>query len=304
MADKTTSQENLSGAVADADYVRGVKGGLNVRVTFSLIKTWIQSWIVASLVAVGAVRPKLTANQNFYVDFALGLDTNTGLVGFPKKTINAMIDVASGYDCGIYDVTINVADNANNTGVFLKAMLGSGAFVIKGNSVTPANCTIAGGATHAIFGGATYTAWTIDGFTLTSAAGNGVFFTGICSAFLTNIEFGAVASSHITVSNGSRVGVFGSTGYIVKGGAVNHINISDASFSCSFQTITTNGGPAIGTWLRMVGGFVTLNTNVYAGAGPAVGCQKYLISLNGVGNSGVVLPGSVAGAVATGGQYV
>lgn len=63
MADKKTSQETLSGPVADADYFRGVQGGSNVRTTFTLVKTWIKSWIAKSDVGLGNVDNTSDANK-------------------------------------------------------------------------------------------------------------------------------------------------------------------------------------------------------------------------------------------------
>lgn len=47
MSDKTTLQENASGAIQDADSYRGVQNGGNVRFSFTQTKTYIMSWILS-----------------------------------------------------------------------------------------------------------------------------------------------------------------------------------------------------------------------------------------------------------------
>lgn len=47
MSDKTTTQENPSGVIADVDIFRGVQGGVNVKFTFAQVKTWITNWLAS-----------------------------------------------------------------------------------------------------------------------------------------------------------------------------------------------------------------------------------------------------------------
>lgn len=55
MVSKKTSEESSAPDVADVDLFRGVKGGVNVKFPFSLVKAWIKSWISKGDVGLGSV---------------------------------------------------------------------------------------------------------------------------------------------------------------------------------------------------------------------------------------------------------
>lgn len=258
-------------------------------------------------VSVVTRREVLSANRTYYVRTD-GSDSNTGLVnsaGGAFLTIQKAIDTAVAVDGSTFNMTIQVGNGTYTAPVTLKSYIGSGTWSIVGNSATPSNVVISVTSNNCFTGTSVYGPWTIDGFKLqVTTAGNGISLFGPpTNITIQNIEFGAIATSGISVAQQAICGIASS--YSVTGACSSHWSAnSDGQIVATFLTITVSA-VAITTWAicrRMA--LITCNNNTYAGAGPSAGTKKYDVTLNGVIDSnGGTLPGSVAGTNATQGLY-
>ena len=259
------------------------------------------------ITSIGGGRTLLTSSRNYYVRTD-GSDSNTGLAntaGAAFLTIQKGIDTAVQLDGSTYDVTINVAAGTYTTPVVLKNFLGSGTWKILGDATTPANVIISTTSADAISSTSILGTWVVNGFKLqTTTSGYCVSATGPTSYIaLHNITFGACGSSHVASFNGAYLQIL--TNYTVSGNTVDHwLTANTGTINAFSITITISGAPTITYWARAIrGGGCNVFSNTYSGA-PAAGTQKYSASMNGwIESGGGTLPGTVAGATATGGQY-
>lgn len=151
-----------------------------------------------------AVAGATTAAMTLYVDAATGLDTNTGLVGFPLKTIQAAIDRVP--QTIKHNVTINVGAGTYAENVYISYNFLVGATVPLTISGTLEQFTPATGAASGTFtsNDANYTftlaaaGWTVDNLKgkfvkITSGAKTGKFYP-IANNTATTINIGGDVS--------------------------------------------------------------------------------------------------------------
>jgi len=280
-------------------------------------------YIAMPAAQVAWTREKLTANRTYYVA-TIGSDSADGLTaGTPFLTIQKAVDViCDKIDFGPYQVTIQLADGTYTAGAALKGYVGFLPPVIKGNTTTPAN-TLISTSTAALSSFTTLTApistnptafnsystklWVIKDMKIASArsafevvgSGNAINFS--------NIDFG-VCAFHIIATNGGAVNALGS--YKISGAASSGhwLATTGAQICVRDITVTLLLSVSIGyfAWARFGGIIICPGLTLTLGGFTVTG-QKYyaemnsVISTNGAGAS--YLPGSVAGSVATGGQY-
>jgi len=296
ISDLTAATTPLSGS----ELLEIVQSGVNKKVPASYLGS------------PGGAREVLSSARTYYVRTD-GSDSNTGLsntAGGAFLTVQKAIDVISGtLDLATYDVTVQVGDGTRTAAVTLKKFTsGGGVVLLVGNSATPANCVISTTSANC-FSVLDYAGpYSIDGFKLvTTTSGTGISAIGV-AAIVTfkNINFGACATAHMSVVNGSAVSASGN--YEITGAAPWHYGaFSSGIITVSSRTVTITGTPAFSTafCLAQTTGIVVANSNTYSGSATGV---RYNASLNAVINTGGgganYLPGNSAGTTATGGQYI
>lgn len=256
-------------------------------------------------------REQLTAPRTYYVRTD-GNDSNTGLSntsGGAFATIQKAIDIAATLDNNGFDVTISVGAGTYTAGFRLKSFVGAGRIIVSGAagdltstviSVTSASCVYSEAPTTG-----KYRLQYLKLQTQTSGYGI-VLYGGANYVEFDAINFGACASSQITVGSGSLVNAVSSS-YTISGGSPTHVDASDGGvFRGQFGSVTLSGTPAFGaayvnaTRLGVVTIYSTTLTGTATGA-------RYSASMNGVifvGGAGAnYLPGNAAGTTSTGGQY-
>ena len=256
-----------------------------------------------------AGRELLTANRTYYVRQD-GSDSNTGLSNTAAGaflTIQKAVDVSASLDLSIYSITINVAPGTWTAPVVLKRTVGSGTVNIRGDTTTPSNVLMAM-TSNTAFSTTVAIGYDIRGFKITTTTSGHAFLANGGSSQFTigNIEFGACAGVHVfALGTGSRIAI--ATGNTISGGGTYHV-LADESSSISFSdnlTHTLTGTPNFSVTFagsRRVSMIKMFNPTF---VGAATG-QQYLVQSNSLLDTSVAatLPGSVAGATSTGGQFV
>jgi hypothetical protein len=256
---------------------------------------------------MGSVREVLASDRTFYVRTD-GADSNTGSGNTPAEafqTLQRAYDfVARGLDLAGYRVTIQMGAGTFAGLQIGAATVGSGAVAIAGAG--PA-LTVLSGSGHLL-------AWDVPlsaglsvlGATLTTSGTGDCIHAGASGRMdVSDVVFGACAGRHIAaVAPGAEVRAAGN--YAVSGGAVRHVHAETGGLvAVTGRTVSLIGTPAFGAFAEATMlGCLVLTGNSFSG--PASG-QRYLASGNGVvrtGGSAGSLPGNLAGAVASGGQYL
>lgn len=252
------------------------------------------------------VRIKLTTATTFYVSPAGSDVTGTGTIGNPWQSLTfAYTSVQNAYDAAGFTITFNCTAGAYAPFTCANAIVGQGLVVIVGNGSTITVTTSAVGLIN-ITGTASAT---VSGFTL-SATGAGAGSTGVFAGNGGTVALGAgmvfgvmTTGAHMAART---LGVLTSNvNYSITGGAGFHILATSGTIAVSAGTATLTGTPAFATAFARATSGALIN---YAGAaisGAATGA-RYVVELNSVmsvGGSATFFPGSVAGLIATGGQY-
>ena len=260
-----------------------------------------QVFLSMPAVQVAWARERLTADRTYYVA-TTGSDGNNGLtVGTPFLTIQKAADViAATLDIGINSVTIQLADGTYTAGVVVNPVLGTGQYIIKGNSATPAN-TLISLSSDACIKATNGAVVTVTDLKLASTSGYGLQADKMAVLNYGNIEFG-ICAIHLYANTTSQIWAI--SNYKISGSASSHFCADFGGVVlCYGKTITITGSPAFAS------GFAASSIlgTIYAGGNTYVGSatgKRYTASLNGVVVSGGVgLPGSESGTTATGGQY-
>jgi hypothetical protein len=260
--------------------------------------------VITALMLPTYTREKLTAARTYYV-YPGGNNSNSGLgdsAGLAFATIQKAVDVISSLDISIYPVTIQVRGPGTFAGASINApWLGSGLVTLKGDIPTPANIILSSPILAQNNG-----TITVEGFKFVSND-NGFTATLGGAIIFRKMDFGACVGNHLIATDGGQI-TNDATPYTISGGAVCHFVANGAGAIVRVQSIniTLTGTPAFGGYFaqaRMTG-VLAINGGSYTGAASA-GTTKYYVDLNAVINSGVVLPGGVAGVPpSNGGQYV
>jgi hypothetical protein len=258
-----------------------------------------------------ATREKLLASRTYYVRTD-GNDSNTGLVDSAVGaflTTQKAVDVACGaIDAGIYDVVLQhgAGTYTLTTDVQLKPFIGSGQFIIRGNTSTLTSCVFGRSTTGHIITSRVRANWKVEGFTIGNTGSGSSDAFSLFGAYL---EVGAMRYTAITryVLNANNSVVIVTAGYTVAG-ACNTVLWANGpggiTHSGSF-TVTVSGTPAwSGSFAGATGGGVILPAATYSGTATGT---RYLATLNGVintfGGGANYLPGNAVVAPSTGGQY-
>lgn len=254
-------------------------------------------------------REVLSANRTYYVRTD-GSDSNTGLVdsaGGAFLTIQKAVNVALTLDLAGFQVVIQVGAGTYTGNISMATPVLGGTLIIQGDTTTPANVILSVNGFGAI--SATYfSRFTIRGFKITNAhvIGQCLYASAGGVIDFSSIEFSTASRAHIEVLADGLVNVLGN--YTISGAAPRHVYCNNGgNFILSSRTVTITGTPAFST------AFVRaedLSLVAYTGAtfvGTATGA-RYSIASNAVvrtgGGGATYFPGDVAGATATGGQYV
>lgn len=290
----TTALSWLAGDLAD-HFVTA--GSLNSFANAALTRTRLQSALI------------------LYVSNA-GNDSNNGLTsGTPFLTLQHAVNVAyQNYDAALSTVTIQCADGTYagfTIGGALTGIGGAGTLIIQGNVGTPANVIISAPASNCVtasFGSQV----TLTGVTLT-ATGSGQVGNAVLSAngaivyIGASVVFGACGQYHLYTEDQGLIA--GASAYTISGNAVAHWASDAGTTNLSGITITLTGSPVFsGTFaIASNAGRIKCPGNTFSGSAGAVTVRYSAVS-NGVINTGgggaTYIPGTSAGSVATGGQYI
>jgi hypothetical protein len=259
----------------------------------------------------------LRAPRNYYVNAATGSDTNDGLTATTAfLTIQRALNVAITWNQNGFPVTINVADGVYD-GVVLPPLNGSGGCNLVGSGT--GTCTISGVNKSAILQvGQSPGVYSFGGFALGSngigapgdnmcgiqmyagnnAIGNVKFLN--CVGFHMQTITGASLAQQdaIEIAGNAQAHIFGQWGSHIVSASPPHKPVLTISKPVTFGTsfaLASDGSIDVVYYVSITGA-----ANV---TGP-----KYAALSNGIidtSGSGVsYLPGSSAGYLATGGQYV
>lgn len=262
-----------------------------------------------TLFDASAQRIKLTGDITYYVA-TTGNDSNPGTSGSPWLTIQHAIDyLTQNIDLAGFTATVSVADGTySGTVVISHPFTGSGTVLLRGNTVTPANCII---STSTFCISVLNGTLNIGGFKLVSGAGTSLSLaSGTRAIIAASMDFGAASgggSGHIYCAQGSTLNI--QSGYNITGSASFHIlcEVGGQVFNSGSNAFAVSGTPAFSTAFASTStcGNISMVGATYTGI--ATG-QRYICALNGVinTNSGGAnfFPGNAPGSTATGGQYV
>lgn len=273
----------------------------------------------------------LRANAQYFVNPATGSDAYDGTASTvggghgPWATLQHANDFISQFNLNGFNITVTCADSLAYLPVFLSAIAGAGNVLWVGNNATPANCRITGTSKSCIVGGYSGQAHSFSGFSVTSSGsytgdpmlGVHIFGSGT-QLTLNNMSYGACLGGHYSADAGALLLLTGTE--TVTGGCAGSVGGNGAHASCvngaTLQTpstitctVTTAVTFAAG-WFVCSGvafGQILFTGGTVTGAGNVTG-QRYQVNTNAVistnGGTATYYPGTVAGAVSSGGQYV
>ena len=270
----------------------------------------------------------MTAPQNLYVNPTTGSDTLydgtapviSGISG-PFQTIDKALNTMKRYNLGGWIFTINLADGVYTKTSTISCPLpnGSGTVVIQGNMTAPDNVSIFNTGTGSclqMFNGGHYA---VQGCSFRATAGNpGDQGHGIWVMFGTSCNVGKCAWNQVPANHlvaGSAASIFVSGDQYIHGGGIgaHQATYTDGVLISGIgvptdPNLTITQPVTLGAFVQASqGGQIWSLWNSITGAANLTG-QKYQAIANGVVNSGArgasALPGSAAGTVSTGGQYL
>lgn len=298
--------------IVPAEWLNAVQQELINVLAFAGITPVKNTFNQIALAIASKIRTRLNSNLVVYVSPS-GVDAhgNGFSAGNPFNTISyAYSYIQSNYDLNGFNLTIQLANGTYGQAILngkIAGQIGGGSITING-SATPGAVVIQPSANGqgiiAVIGTAIIT---LSGLTINSGSFTGC--TGVfCYPFSTvifgpNVTFGAIpGGSHIQNQQG-QVQLYN---YAITGGATNHLVSSQGNITLQgVGTIT--GEPAFTNFAlaQNIGAIIAFNTASYAGA---VTGNRYTCTMNGIintqGGGASFFPGSVAGSVSTGGQYV
>jgi hypothetical protein len=256
----------------------------------------------------------LRASLDYYVNFASGDDnTKDGLsAANPFKTIAKAINMALSFNQNGFSVNIHCADGSSTDRVYCPPINGTGRINIYGNVSNPSACAIfsSSGSCFLVAGPEYY----ISGFYLSAPnplAGDatcGIWSAGGGVAWCGALRFSTCANACLGASRGTIEGVGPFT-----------VNSSSSAFITSDSgdcMMQDPGRPALtleATGANFSVGFACASNGgvtraVFSSISGVATGPKYQAVGNGVvntsGQSTSFLPGNIAGATASGGQYV
>jgi hypothetical protein len=264
---------------------------------------------------------KLTAAKSYYVNGTTGDDNFAGTSpAAPFKTIQRAINQASVFNLNGFNILISVANGVYGP-ARLPAINGTGNIAIVGNAAIPANCIIHAntGPALSVFGGP----YIVTGLRFESdladpagGPGAGIWCVGGNLVLNNNtsseaVEFGFCSDAHINALQGV-VAIGGSSIVRIAGNSARHAysQIAGWIYSGAYPTnpsLVIPGSTTIGTFVECG---QNANTNLtYAaisGKANVIG-SRYSANSNGIisnGGGATYYPGTTAGTISTGGQYL
>lgn len=256
-------------------------------------------------------REKLTANRTYYVRTD-GSDSNTGLVDSAAGaflTIQQAINTVSSIDIGIFNVTIQVR-NGTYTGAIVVTgpWVGSGTVTLVGNITTPplVFIDVAGTCITVQSGGRL----AIQGVKLRATGGGSpalLYATTKGSISISGpIEAGSAVNTHFLTDLGGSISSV--EDYTISGGAAAHFGCTSGGLIVfRDQNIFLTGTIAFTFAFASMSRSGVLESffQTFSGAS-ASGTRYRATSLGNIfvaGGGANYFPGTVAGSVASGGQY-
>lgn len=248
----------------------------------------------------------LTESLNLYIAPSGSNISGDGSQGNPWATLQFAHDWAvRNINLNGYDVNINMAAGTYTDGFFGVAdQEGSGFINFVGDTVTPSNVLVqVAGTCFQNYAGKIG----VSGMKMIASGGYALYSAQRSEIYTRGpVEFGACSVGHVTATMGGLLRF--NANYTISGGAPYHITTDvGGRVILTGITATLTGTPAFSSAFARAGS----NSNIYrAGSqvwsGAATG-TRYSAVMNGaiyVGGQGSdYFPGSVAGSVATGGQY-
>jgi len=256
-------------------------------------------------------RELLTSNRTYFVRTD-GNDSNSGLSNSPAGAFatigGAYSAVAARIDAAGYTVTFQIAAGTYAASILLnRSIPNASAVMILGNTAAPSSVAV----TPSGYGGFTIDgqAVSISGMRISNAGatGQGVLIRNRGTLNVeAGVEFGACPNrAHMEAIGGSSVN--STQNWSIVGGAQSHVLLSGQStWTASGRTITIGGTPAFTSAFLSAaqGSSAVLFSNTWSGA--ATG-SRYAATGNSIvdtfGAGASHLPGSIAGTVASGGEY-
>jgi hypothetical protein len=256
-------------------------------------------------------RTRLQANATFYVG-TTGNDANDGSAGAPWKTLTkAASYVQTQLDLNGYSVTINVADGTYTAPFslagYVPGQTNSGQISLIGNVANPSAC-IVNVANNACFIASNGAAFSVRGFRVlasSSISGSGVYASTGGIIGYQSMRFGACAVAHVLAEIAGYCTASGPNS--IDGSAPSHLFARDAGVIAISSTATTlTGTPGFSAaFVQAESGVVSAPGATFSGS--ATGPRSYA-NANGViktgGGGATFFPGSIAGGVNAGGQYL
>lgn len=258
-----------------------------------------------------SIRLKISSNTTINVS-PVG-DDATGSVSSPFKTISAALKfIYTKLDLNSFSVTVKISDGSYNENLsFRGRCVGSGSSTsnadisIVGNLSSPANVKL-GLSTGIQFHATNGAVVSLSGVQFNqgdysinaSGSGTNVYLTGA-------IQFNKQEYDHIASSSYSAI--FIQSDYTILGGAMNHLHATEggAIHYSGTRSISVQNNPNF--WGQFVGcAFSTILAIGVTYVGSATG-RRFLCHYNGEirteTNNRDLFPGSISGAMLTGGRY-
>jgi hypothetical protein len=254
------------------------------------------------------VREVLNGNRSYFVNASTGNNNNDGrTVTTPFATIQAAVEAVAKIDCGGFNVVIEVADGTYAETVSLRNTVGvasNTSLTIRGNTTTPANCTVRGFSASSL-----QVVWNLNGFR-TDNASNITHLNCIGSVLrVSNWNFGTAGSApHMLVYFSSQLTIL--TNYTISGNAATHINILGLSFvDISNRTITVTNTPTISFYIIISQlSYCYLYGNTWSaqitGTRYSAATNSIFFVNSATPNTYMALAGNVNGSAATGAQVI
>jgi hypothetical protein len=270
---------------------------------------------------------KLSSNLSLYVNVGTGDDlTADGTSGKPFKTIQACVNfISKVYYLGVYNITVNVAAGTYDEQMTLPYYnTTSGSIVIVGATTAT---TIIKPSTYRINNTihCPYSYYIFDKVTVYNYPAETVGSMAFC--------FLSQGSGIIELRNFKAVMVSNSYGYVFGADSLGTLRIGDySSVKAYTQSAEINSTVAYGHFYSGAGGILHIRNNIalsgtvttataatsagiivcYSSSPPAVSGtvtgKRYLATMNGSihvnGGGANVFPGSIAGSLDSGGQYL
>ena len=236
----------------------------------------------------------------------------------PCQTIQRAVDVAATKDFGGHSITIHLADGTYNSGASLSGTVtgrsigvpGGVGILIIGNIGSPGSVVVADTSSRpAAFIASDNASFELEGITITSAKGSGVFPESHARIVVSKVVFGATHFGHMHAETGGSVTVFGDYG--ITGGAPAHIEAvlgGRIIYLESPHTVILTGAPHFSTaFVSLDQGSVAYVHHAFVTFHGAATGARYLIKGNSIleteGGGASFLPGDSPGTLLTGGQY-